>query len=88
MKAKDGFLLRKIAGSYVIVPVGDDVIDFNGIITLNDSGRFLWELLQNDIEKEEILEKFIAEYGVEENVAKADIKEFMQTLLDAGVVEM
>lgn len=88
MKIKEGFLLRNVAGNYVIVPVGDDAVEFNGIVTLNESGKFLWDLLENEITKEELLKKFMEEYNVTEETAKADIKEFMQTLLDSGIVEV
>ena len=38
---KDGYLVREIADSYVVVPVGERVIDFKGIMTLNDTGLFI-----------------------------------------------
>ena len=88
MKIKEGFLLRNVAGNYVIVPVGDDAVEFNGIVTLNESGKFLWDLLENEITKEELLRKFMEEYNVPEETAKADIKDFMQTLLNSGIVEV
>ena len=88
MKIKEGFLLRNVAGNYVIVPVGDDAVEFNGIVTLNESGKFLWDLLENEITKEELLKKFMEEYNVPEETAKADIKDFMQTLLNSGIVEV
>ena len=43
MKIKDGFMLRKVGGQNVVVAVGKASRDFNGIIRLNDTGRFLWE---------------------------------------------
>ena len=45
MKIKDNFILRKVADSYVVVPVGKLTLDFNGIINLNETGAFLFELL-------------------------------------------
>ena len=47
MKLKDGFILRTVAGETVVLPAGG-VTDFDMMITLNDTGRFLWELLEKD----------------------------------------
>ena len=45
MKIKEGFLLRQIAGQNVVLPTGNE-LDLNMMITLNDTGVFLWEWLQ------------------------------------------
>ena len=45
MQIKPGFAMRKIAGSNIVVPVGAAASDFNGMITLNDTGAFSLELL-------------------------------------------
>ena len=51
MKIKDGFLLRQVAGQTVVLPVGGD-LDLNMMITLNDTGAFLWEKLQAEIDED------------------------------------
>lgn len=47
MKIKPDFLLRKVAENYVVVPVGTAMVDFNGMINLNETGAFLWEKLEH-----------------------------------------
>ena len=59
MKIKDNFLLRKVADSYVVVPVGKLTLDFNGIITLNETGAFLFEQLQKGAEREDLIENLL-----------------------------
>ena len=46
MKLKKGFILRDVAGEWVVVNVDGD-IDLNGMITLNDTGKTLWRCLEN-----------------------------------------
>lgn len=87
MKIKNGYLLRQVAGANIVVPVGEKSIDFSGVITLNDVGAFLWKKLEADLTKEELLAKLLAEYDVEENIAKADIDEFIARLEGAGLIE-
>ena len=73
MKIKNNFLLRKVADSYVVVPVGKMSLDFNGIITLNETGAFLFELLQKGCEREDLIAKLLDEYEVSAGRASADV---------------
>lgn len=88
MKIKEGFLLREVAGNTVVVPIGDEAVEFNGVITINETGKFIWELMQEGIEKEDLLAKYIKEYNISEEEAKEDIKTFIQILLDNNIAEL
>jgi len=77
MKLKYGYVLREIADSYVVVPVGNGVADFEGIITLNEVGAFLWENLKQDTDEAALLKALTNEYYVDEATAKADIAAFV-----------
>lgn len=88
MKIKDGFLLRKVSEAYVVVAVGSEVADFNGMITLNETGAFLWDKLTSGVESaNELLEKMLSEYDVPEEVAKRDIEAFIKKLMEEKVLE-
>lgn len=87
MKLKDGFLLKEIAGSWVVVPVGEQVVDFQMMITLNETGAFLWEKLKNETTKEELLDALLSEYDVEKSVAESDVNEFLKTLHEKELLE-
>lgn len=87
MKIKDDFILRKVADSYVVVPVNDMTVDFNGIINLNETGAFLFEILQKGADKQELLDKLLSEYEVTSEKAEADIEVFIQKLKDADILE-
>lgn len=87
MKIKDDFILRKVADSYIVVPVNNMTLDFNGIINLNETGAFLFGLLQKGVDREELVEKLLSEYEVERDRAEADIDVFIQKVKDADVLE-
>lgn len=87
MKIKEDFILRKVADSYVVVPVNDMTVDFNGIINLNETGAFLFEILQKGADKQELLDKLLSEYEVTSEKAEADIDVFIQKLKDADILE-
>ena len=86
MKIKDGFILREVAGNFIVVPVGDAVAEFNGMINLNETGAFLWKLLQEDVEPKFLLAELLKEYDVDENIAKKDIEAILNKLYTAGVL--
>ena len=87
MKIKKDFILRKVADSYVVVPVGKLTLDFNGIINLNETGAFLFGLLQKGAERDELVEKMLAEYDVERERAEKDIDKFIASVKEADVLE-
>lgn len=87
MKIKDDFILRKVAESYVVVPVGSMTLDFNGIINLNETGAFLFGILQKGAEKDELLSKMLDEYDVTLQKAESDINDFVRKLKDADILE-
>lgn len=86
MKLKDGFILRDVAGSYIVVPVGSQTLDFRCMITLNETGAFLWQQLQQEQEASALVEAVLAEYEVEPDVAKADVDRFVESLKEADLL--
>ena len=87
MKIKNNFVLKKIAGSYVVVPVRTRAVDFSGIIKLTESGAFLWKILENGADREELIAKMLEEYAVDEATAAADIDRFVAKLREADLIE-
>lgn len=87
MKISKGFSLRNIAGENIVVPVGAKSISFNAMITLNDSGAFLWQQLQREKTEEELVKAMLEEYEIDEVTAKSDISKFLKNLRDANILE-
>ena len=79
MKMKDGFVLRTVAGETVVLPTGG-VTNFDMMITLNDTGRFLWEHLENETNESELVQALLAEYDVTEEVAAKSVAAFVARL--------
>ena len=87
MKITENYILREIAGEYIVVPTGSAAMDFKGLITLNDTGVFLWKLLQEDDQtKESLLDALCEEYEAVREEAKADIEEFLQRIRSEGML--
>lgn len=87
MKIKENFVLRQVAGTWVVLPLGAATLDFNGMLTLNESGVLLWHLLQQGTGREQLVDALLAEYDVSREQASADVDEFLNTLIQAGCVD-
>lgn len=86
MKVDKEFVLREIAGDYIIIPTGKTVLEFNGLLTVNEVGASIWNMLQNEVTFEDIVKGILDEYEVEESVAREDIQEFLDTLIEGGIL--
>lgn len=87
MKTKKGFMLRSVADTHIVVPIGQASVDFNGLITLNETGAFLWEHLAEGCSYDELLNALLSEYDVAEDEARRGINSFLETARNAGVIE-
>ena len=87
MKIKSDFILKKIAGSYVVVPVRTRAVDFSGIIKLSESGALLWRELEKGADREELIAALTAEYEVDEATAGDDVDRFIGKLKEADLLE-
>ena len=79
MKLKEGFILRTVAGETVVLPSGG-VTNFDMMITLNDTGKFLWERLAVGAEEAELVSALLAEYDVTEELATQSVTAFVARL--------
>jgi len=87
MKIKDSFLLREIAGTHIVVPVGERVIDFKGMMTLNEIGAFIWEQLQDEHTFDDVLDAILECYEIDADTAKADLEGFLEQTRKNGALD-
>ncbi len=88
VKIKSGYILREVAENNVVIPVGEETVNFNGIMTLNDSGAFLWSILSaRDVDEKELVDAMLEEYEIDEKTASEDIKDFIATISEKGFLE-
>lgn len=88
MKIRNGFILRDVAGKTFVVATGELSKKFKGMITLNETGKFIWQLLQNDTSKEEIVDAIMKEYDVTDRaLVENDVDVFVNKLLGDNILE-
>ena len=84
MRIEKEFILREIAGDYVIVPTGKTALEFNGLITVNELGAFIWKKMQQDISEDNLVSAILDEYEVQEETARNDVKDTATFCCDCG----
>ena len=86
MIIKKELIKREIAGDTILVPVGSAVYDSNGLFVLSELGGFIWDLLPEAQTEEEILQKILSEYEVDETTARVDLAQFLDKLRDMEIL--
>ena len=81
------FVLRDIMGDHVIVPIQSAESQFSGLITLNDTGAFLWSELQNAPDEEALCARLLEEYEIDAPTARSDVREFLDQLRDCHILK-
>lgn len=87
-KIKDGYNLRQIAGTWVAVPTGSRASETSVLVTLSDTAEYLWNLLSEGIEYEEIITKITEDYEINEQTAKKDLDAFLENLKANNLLEL
>lgn len=87
MKIKNGLSLYEVAGSYVVVPTEDETLDFNGMVTLNETGAFLWKLLEQECGREQLVQALLDEYDVSQEQAQRSVDRFVAEIEGNGFVQ-
>ena len=87
MKIKPGFIVKEVAGDYCIVPADDRFLDFGAMIITNETGAFLFGLMQKEFTFDSVAESLCREYDVDFDTALADVREFAATLSEKEILE-
>lgn len=88
MKLREGFALRQVADTWVVMPLGEKSVDFNGMLTLNETGAVLWQALEKGGDREALADALTAEYDVSQEIVLTDVDAFLAKLSAAGCLEM
>ena len=87
MKVRGNYIMRKIAGTNVIIPVEDSVADLEGVIAVNNTAAFLFSKLIEEITFDELVDGLINEYDVTKAEASQDVQAFISILKERKMLE-
>ncbi len=87
MKIKDTYILRNVAGQNIVVALGGENIDFNSVITLNDTGAFIFRQMEKHTDKDSVINALLSEYDIDRSTAENDFDIFIKKLRDNSMLE-
>ena len=81
IKAKKGFLLRRLGDEYMVVAIGEASKNFNGMIRMNETGAFYWKELEQGVTEDDLVAKTMERFtNVNEETARQDVRTFLQSI--------
>lgn len=87
MKLKSGFVIHSVGDENIVVPIGERTKDFRGIVRLNNSGTYLWEIMKNEFTVQTLVAALLEKYDVSEETAEKTASAFIKELDDGGLIE-
>ena len=86
MRLNSDYVLREIAGDYVLVPTGEAVAKFNGLFGVSEVGARILELLPECTDEASVVSRIVDEYDIDEETAKKDVEEFIADLREKEII--
>jgi hypothetical protein len=87
MKREENFIMKIVGGENLLVPLGAQVMNLNGLIILNDTGRCVWELLAEERSLDELTTTVAKRFDVAAEIARADVQTFLNEIAEMGLLE-
>ena len=85
MRIKEGYILQEIAGTYMVIPTGKED-GLKRLITLNETGAFMWRLLETGMSRDEIVDKTEEEYDAPREVIARDVNLLLDRMREAELL--
>lgn len=87
MKLKKDYVLRQMAGTWMVVPLAETEVDFSCMLKLNESATMLWKILEKGGDRQKLVDALLGEYDVTPVQAEADVDAFLNKLIQAGCMQ-
>lgn len=85
MHIKEGYILQEVAGTFLVMPTGSED-GLKRVITLNETGAFMWRLLEKGLTRDEIVAKTEEEYDAPREIIEQDVDRLLDRMRDAELL--
>ena len=86
MKIAEGYLLRNIADSWIVIPIGKIANASSLMVSLSESSALLWKQLETGANEDELISLLLDSYDVDSETAKKDVAEFLEFLRSENIL--
>jgi hypothetical protein len=77
---KESYVCRNTGEELLLIPLKDNVADFNQYLTLNEVGAFIWDNIEMDDDESSLVAKICAEFEADETEVLTDLQAFLEKL--------
>ena len=81
-----GYVMREIAGDYVLIKALNSDVGNTNVYVFNDSGAFLWNNLSEKKTKDQLVMLLTNKYGIDQLQSEADVLRFIDKCLSEGFI--
>lgn len=87
MKTRKGFRLRELGGDYILIGESVELVNFNNMITFNETAAYLWQAVEGkEFDVETLTQLLLAEYEVSEDIAREDAQATIDDWKEIGIL--
>ena len=86
MKLKYEFAVRTICGESVAVAIGEGSREYHNIISLNETARDIFKLIQEGNDEDAIIAAMLKEYDVTEDKLRPEVQALIGKLKEEGLI--
>lgn len=87
MKTKKGFRLRELGGDYILIGESVELVNFNNLITFNETAAYLWQQVEGkEFDVEELTQLLLSEYEVSKDIAREDAQATIDDWREIGII--
>lgn len=87
MKIKDGYILKDVAGSKIVIATGAQRMDFNGVMTFNSVGAEIFNMLDGTNSIDDIAKKIAEDYNVPIERVKTDVENLINKMREHNLLD-
>jgi len=86
MRIKDGYIVRKIGSKYYAVSAAR-AAEGGGMIALNETGAFIWELFKEENTVENAAQALAEKYEIDIETATRDTEAYIKMLTEVDALD-
>lgn len=86
-KVKPCFVIKEVAGDYIVFPRGNEALQFSSVLVFNETGALLWHVMENGASLACMSDKLSQQYGISLEQAASDINDLINKMDEAGLLE-
>lgn len=87
MKIIGQYILQELGNDYVLMPTGNDPRNYKGMCSFNETGAFIWRLLEKQKSEEALLDAVVGVYDIDRAGAARDVGLFLDRLEAINIIE-